>query len=727
MSNIPIKDASDVTRKVDVIVRVDGPDTVETQAIAIVDPANGNPARPDASGNLPVTATVWGAQADAAASTDAGTFSLVALFKRLLQKLPGLGQAAMAASQSVVIASNQTPVPALLQAQPADFWPGYGAPEDSIAQPLTTDPDGALITRGSVLTDEGTFRVNFSNSSIASSIGTVNVAGAVVTGTGFSTDTTKDVHVGDYFKLDADGESAWTQIESIDSETQLTLRVAYTGGTSGAASRAIMRPVTGAGGSIAVASGACTLTSGTTANSNTYIVRNVDVPPLVYRGVLSISQRIANNDLIAGLSEPFTVLDRWYARFRFTGTNNTQVVCETSRNPTTTPSGNEIQSTTVTLPNGVTTALSNEYRVEVMTERVTFYINGVQVAQHTRVIPAQHDQMEASVRFINAATPPASSTSAVVDYVTGKNHNKLEVGVFSDNEQIVAQEPDMVPFSYSQAGVIAINTVLMVIDCLRYRELSLQCTAMGTTGTIIGEWSATGLSTDYVTATLQTPAGGTATTFTAAGLFKIPVFARYFRLRMSVATTAGTTSLTVNAYASSAGVVPSQTIQGSVTATGVAGTAAQGATASGNPVFTGGVAKTAQPAARTDGQMVAPLLSKVGHTIVMHGQIRDLNDTNAPVTLTTTTETTLVAAVAAVFNDLYSLTIANTSATGVRVDLRSVTAGAIVDSFWIPANTTLQFNPAVHYKQATVNTAWTVQLSAAVTDVRISARTVRNI
>lgn len=52
-----------------------------------------------------------GAAADAAASSDTGTFSLLALIKRLLTKVPAVGQAAMAASLPVVIASNQTAVP----------------------------------------------------------------------------------------------------------------------------------------------------------------------------------------------------------------------------------------------------------------------------------------------------------------------------------------------------------------------------------------------------------------------------------------------------------------------------------------------------------------------------------------------------------------------------------------------------------------------------------------
>jgi hypothetical protein len=55
-----------------------------------------------------------GAKADAAATTDAGTFSLIALFKRLLERMTTLvkaaGQAAMAGSHPVVIASDQTAV-----------------------------------------------------------------------------------------------------------------------------------------------------------------------------------------------------------------------------------------------------------------------------------------------------------------------------------------------------------------------------------------------------------------------------------------------------------------------------------------------------------------------------------------------------------------------------------------------------------------------------------------
>lgn len=64
---------------------------------------------------LPVTmadgaSVALGSTTDAAASTDTGTFSLIALIKRLNTKLGSLGQQTMANSQPVVIASDQSNV-----------------------------------------------------------------------------------------------------------------------------------------------------------------------------------------------------------------------------------------------------------------------------------------------------------------------------------------------------------------------------------------------------------------------------------------------------------------------------------------------------------------------------------------------------------------------------------------------------------------------------------------
>jgi len=452
---------------------------------------------------------------------------------------------------------------------PAPYWPSYSVPTTSGPQGLLVDSGGALVTRSAILTDEGTFRANFANTSLSVAIGSVTVVGNVVTGTGFST---LDVHYKDYFKIDADAETAWKQIDSIDSDTQLTLVSDYVGSSSGAASRALLQPTTGAGGSISVASGQCVITSGTTSGSRTVISRNVDYGPLVFRERVSISQRIANQNVRIGLAEA-SPTPRWFARFRVTGTDAATVVtCESGRNPTTAPTVAETETSQVTIPFGLTTAALLDYRIEQLTESVRFYINGVLVAENSKALPSAFDFMNAGTLIENTAVP-ASSTTVTVDYVTVKNHNKLEVGVMSDAERIVAAAPPMQEFAYSVAGVIAINTDLIVVDCLQLRSLYIHCSSMGTTGVVTAQWSNFPDFTGAITATLISETGATSTTFNAAVLRAVNVRARYFRLRLTTATTAGTTTIRVTGSQTDCSpIVGTQPVSGTVTATVTAGT-----------------------------------------------------------------------------------------------------------------------------------------------------------
>lgn len=430
--------------------------------------------------------------------------------------------------------------PVLLPVHEAAFTPGYDGPS-AATEELNVDPEGHLIMRGPVHTDEASFRVNFANSSLGISIGSPTRTGLVFSGGNLGSGL--DLHVGDYVKFDADPESAWARVEGIDANT-ITV-AAYTGSTtSGAASRALVKPVSGTGGSNAVASGKLTISSGTTASDVVGVSRFVDYAPLVSRASVQLSQRIANQDFVLGLQED-AAAPRWFARFRFTGTTNTQVICETGRNPTTAPSADETQSQTVYLPNGSTSATAHEFRIELMFERVVFYVDDVPVATNTITIPGPVDEMAYVARWVNTGTP-ANSSNAVVDYLASKNANKLEIGVMSDTEKLIAAIQPMKEFSFSQAGVIAINTDLLVLDCRQLAAVNIQCTSMGTTGVVTPQWSNDPAFSVIVGATVTTPAGADATTFNAAGIWSTPVVARYLRLRLTTATTAGTTTLAVN-------------------------------------------------------------------------------------------------------------------------------------------------------------------------------------
>jgi hypothetical protein len=100
--------------------------------------------------------------------------------------------------------------------------------------------------------------------------------------------------------------------------------------------------------------------------------------------------------------------------------------------------------------------------------------------------------------------------------------------------------------TYSLSGAIGVNTVLITIDLDQYAGSCIQCISMGTGGTVSPEWSNN--NTNWTAATIFTTAGASATTFTAAGMWVVQRQARYLRLRVSVATSGGSTDIVVNSF-----------------------------------------------------------------------------------------------------------------------------------------------------------------------------------
>ena len=160
----------------------------------------------------------------------------------------------------------------------------------------------------------------------------------------------------------------------------------------------------------------------------------------------------------------------------------------------------------------------------------------------------------------------------------------------------------------------------------------------------------------------------------------------------------------------------------------VAGDTANAASDAGNPVKIGGLAKTTNPTAVADGQRVNALFDKVGKMVAV-GAIRQLKGVQTT-TITATTETTIVTAGAAgVFQDLYGLILANTSATAVNVAIKDATAGTTRVTIQVPAGDTRGFTVPVDSAvvQATAANNWTATLSAAVTSILVTALYVSNI
>lgn len=454
------------------------------------------------------------------------------------------------------------------------FWPERvgmrrGPVANGAKAPLLINSEGGLLTRGPVLTDEQSIREDFPGAALTTTLtGTVTLTNGSRTVTGTSTAFLTELEHGSYVRLSADAESAYAQVASIESDTAATLATAYTGtgGSATGALSATFRPLTGSGGSFSVTNSAVTIASGTTAGATTALLREVDYSPLVvtFAGV-TMSQRIANNDMVLGLQDTHPSPTK-FARFRATGTVNTSLIFETASVRSGTPATADTETTTFTLPNGATTATARRYRIEVLVDRVRAYVDDVQIADHTLHMPDAYDVLDVVAGHINGGSAPATSTNLVIDAIGVANFNKLQVAVASNVESIAAAQPPATETAYSVAGVIALNTILVQIDCSQLRSLSVQCAAMGTTGVVTPEWSNDG--TTWAACTLLTTNGGQATTFNAAGLWSTPVIARHFRLRLSTATTAGTTTLRVAGFALAVGPVAAQPVTGTVAVSG---------------------------------------------------------------------------------------------------------------------------------------------------------------
>lgn len=230
--------------------------------------------------------------------------------------------------------------------------------------------------------------------------------------------------------------------------------------------------------------------------------------------------------------------------------------------------------------------------------------------------------------------------------------------------------------------------------------------------------------------------GANTTSITIIGVYEIVggLFTRFF------CTTAGTGTVTVKVLPSLIPIVQNLNIQ-------AVGPAAVGVSATSNPLRCGGVARTVQPTARADGQIVDPLYDKVGRYVIKYGQIRDLVTLNTQTVLTDTTETTISAAIASTFNDLQWLSVDSTAVftglpVGVRIDFRDSVGGTVRFSVAINPSTSVSNGVSVvrsfmgsEMKQATVNTAWTAKLvyvggtapAIGTGDIRITAQTVQNV
>jgi hypothetical protein len=161
----------------------------------------------------------------------------------------------------------------------------------------------------------------------------------------------------------------------------------------------------------------------------------------------------------------------------------------------------------------------------------------------------------------------------------------------------------------------------------------------------------------------------------------------------------------------------------------VGGDTAHAATDAGNPVKIGGVGRTTNPTAVTDGQRVNGFFDKVGRIVSVPHAPRARVVTQVTTINATTAETTILAAGGAgVFRDLVSVVFSNTSGAAILVSFRDSTGGTVRFHVETTASfgATEVYTFGVPFPQNTANNTWTAQCNFSATDIRITMIAVEN-
>lgn len=160
----------------------------------------------------------------------------------------------------------------------------------------------------------------------------------------------------------------------------------------------------------------------------------------------------------------------------------------------------------------------------------------------------------------------------------------------------------------------------------------------------------------------------------------------------------------------------------------VGSNSATGSAVPANAFYDGLLAKTSNPTAASDGNLTGALADKLGKQVVV-GSIRDLKGNQFTTITSSTSETTVVTAVASTFLDVYGVIVENTSATASKVTFKDSTGGTTQFEIYVPAGDTRGFMlpESAAFKQTTVNTNWTATCGTSVASIVISMLYVKNI
>ena len=212
---------------------------------------------------------------------------------------------------------------------------------------------------------------------------------------------------------------------------------------------------------ISVSSSKVTLQVTNSASDTARIEQEADYLPANITFKADISNRYSNQELFFGwVDNPSAIVKG--ARFIFTGTDETIVICQTQSET----DASNIEQSIITMPLGGLTSNENTYTVSLEAGQCRYLINGFEVAVHKDHLPNPYDVNYTIIQIDN--TGASTGNNVNIDYVFFQNINQLEITnnfkplpteIFGENPQGLKQR-----IAVDNYGAIPVNFPNITLD-----------------------------------------------------------------------------------------------------------------------------------------------------------------------------------------------------------------------------------------------------------------------
>ena len=289
---------------------------------------------------------------------------------------------------------------------------------------LNLDDYNNLMTRGTILTDEGSISDDFDALSLPLS-GTITFTNGSDQVTGALSFFVTEGDIYKYIKLDADDETSWAQISSIEDDSHLTLANAYTGtGGAGPASSTYWVTHIGTGGSITCVNSEVLISGGTDSTQYTSIFHQADYSPMYLIQRAKVSQRILNEEVrIAFTNNPSAPTIN--ACFVFSGVDAKSVITRVSSSGMT----GSLEDVPLPIPNGDLSSSYHLYEVRLMGDVVYFFIDDIKIGDARKVHVPKGEQVLGIVAGVYHTGGAVTDTVLTLDTVRLNNNDRVDITI----------------------------------------------------------------------------------------------------------------------------------------------------------------------------------------------------------------------------------------------------------------------------------------------------------